>query len=483
MPPFRPIHTSFAAAPGQAARGRAVPGRARPGVLPVPPAAPVAPAAEAQSATSWAPRNVWRSMTAGVEWTLIYVGFLAYMFAIITYRLPIAQPAMILCTIALFLQKEQIRVSRVFVLMGLFLAWCAIGYTQAAARYETNIVNRMTDLLKLWLIVLVAANAVRTRAQVRFLMIFCLACFALYPTRGAYFTFFLYHATVAGRAVWNYVYANPNDLAAQTLLWMCVCAGLLVTEKKGPVRTLSLLGVLMLTLLVFMTQSRGGILAMVPVALGALSFSKNQRLRTLVMVSAAAAVLALFAPKAVWDRLRGLQKATDTEHLDQVDSSAEQRFEIWKVAVAIIKQNPVFGVGVGAYSTAHGLMAVRGDFNMIAEGQRDTHSTYLNVTAETGYVGVVLFLTIFGATLAHAEGVRRRIRNTQPATSKQIIFLELGLVGFFAAGVFGSFAQLNLTYIYPTILWTLVEAVKREGTRPSLVRPAFRRLVPVRPGA
>ena len=90
------------------------------------------------------------------------------------------------------------------------------------------------------------------------------------------------------------------------------------------------------------------------------------------------------APNNVLDRVRGL-KAIDDGNLNQVDEegSAFQRYEIWKVARTIIREHPVTGVGLGAYPAAHRLTATRSQFNPTARGRRDTHSTYLNVTAET----------------------------------------------------------------------------------------------------
>ena len=132
----------------------------------------------------------------------------------------------------------------------------------------------------------------------------------------------------------------------------------------------------------------------------------------------------------------------------------------------------MFGVGLGAYSSEHGRYAPR--FAAIAGGNRDTHSTYLNVTAETGFVGLALFLSIFVAAIAHAEGIRRRVVRIDPHVAQQILFLELGLVSFFMAGVFGSFSHLNVTYVYTMFIWTFAEAAKREALTPGAARQSNR---------
>ena len=140
-----------------------------------------------------------------------------------------------------------------------FLGWVALGTLQS--RYPEAVSGQVLDMAKLGLILFAGANALQTRSQVRFFMIFWLGCYALYPLRGTYFNYFGGY-TVFGRALWNYIYGNPNDLAALTLLQLSMAVGLLVTEPKGWFKRASFVGVFMLVLLVFMTQSRGGFLGL-----------------------------------------------------------------------------------------------------------------------------------------------------------------------------------------------------------------------------
>jgi O-antigen ligase len=225
------------------------------------------------------------------------------------------------------------------------------------------------------------------------------------------------------------------------------------------VRLGSGVSVLVLTLLILMTQSRGALIALVlltALALGA----QRRRLRTLLFVAAGGGVVSLFAPSGVWERAAGLVHATDTSTLRQVDEegSAEQRFLIWKVATGIISEHPVTGVGLGAYPLAHEEHATAAGFPRTAWGKRDTHSTYLNVAAETGAVGLLLFLGMLGAVLAGAERARRRLRDRDPAGAGRLWLLQAGLLAYLTAGVFGSFAHLSHLYLF----LALVTAVSLE---------------------
>ena len=429
-------------------------------------AAPVAPAAAAAAADGQDRQSLgslWKLLVEGVEWSPVYLCFLLYIYVVVTRVVALGDVAMVGALVGLLLQKEPLRLPPFLVSMGVFVVWAVVGYS--TTDYPALVTDGMLRLVKLWAIALVAVNALRTRAQLRFFIIFFLACYAFYPTRGAYFNYYIYKQRVFGRAVWQFIYGNPNDLGMLTILQLSMAAGLLYTEGKGLVRTAALAGVGMLTLLVFMTQSRGAILGLGIFGLAAFFYSKRSRLQTMLTFAAVAVVLAVFAPKAVWTRLSGLRNISTTGDLRQVDEegSADQRFEIWKVARKVIKAEPLFGIGVGAYSAAHFEYSQQPDIRRTAHGYRDTHSTFLNVAAEMGYPGLVLFLLTFGMVAVRAERVRRRARLVTPRTAQQLLFLELGLLAFFVAGVFGSYAHLAFAWIHLVLLWTFAESTAAEA--------------------
>ena len=95
-----------------------------------------------------------------------------------------------------------------------------------------------------------------------------------------------------------------------------------------------------------------------------------------------------------------------------------------------------------------------------ALGFRDTHSTYLNVAAETGIPGLFLFLSTILAVAVPSERNRRLARGTPRAS--QLLALELGLLGFMLAGIFGSFAKLSFLYMQLAIMWSVTDITKRE---------------------
>lgn len=399
--------------------------------------------------------------TGGVGWTLPYVAFLYYILVVVTYRVSGADIAIAVALIGIPFTRAPFSLPPFLLFMGGFVLWCLLGFT--TTNYPKEVHDQVLLISKIWLIALVAVNALRSPAQIRFYSFVFLGGFMLFPARGAIVNY-LGGYTVWGRALWNYIYANPNDLAALALLPLSIGAGLLKVERFRWTRYLTMASVAILPLLILMTQSRGGFLALAVFG-GVYLLGQRKRARTLFVMGLLAVAVIAIAPRGVWERVRGLGNATSTANLGTVDreGSARQRFEIWRVAFSLIQHNPISGVGFGAYGPAHAVEQVAGGFDPIARGPRDTHSTYLNVAAETGIPGLILFLGTVVAALVGVDRIRRRWKAVLPDESSRLFALELGLVAFMLAGLFGSFSRLSFVYLHMAYMYAAARAVAEEG--------------------
>lgn len=391
-------------------------------------------------------RGVFSGLFSEVHWTAAYVGLLLYIFAIVTYRLPIATPAMVLAILGVFLGEAKVRVPPVLVVFGVFLVWGVIGFTDSVS--PAVVQERLISLGKLWLIAFVVINALRTPAQIRLFLVFYLFCFATHPARGAIFNF-VQGYTVFGRALWNHIYANPNDLAGLTMLPLGLAIAL-VKDRNMWVRRAAILSIVVLVALILMTQSRGAFVALALIGLLAWR-TQQKKMRALAGIVLVAAASVIIAPSGVWERVAGLSAGSEA------DTSSRQRWEIWQVAVQIVRDNPVTGVGLGAYPVAHGRYTANDPRFELSRGNRDTHSTYLNLLAESGWPGLLLFLSMIGVTLTEAHRARQRSRN-HPGHRAAIGAVVVALVGFLAAGLFASYAHLSFLYIHLALLAVLSRA-------------------------
>ena len=170
-----------------------------------------------------------------------------------------------------------------------------------------------------------------------------------------------------------------------------------------------------------------------------------------------------FAPQGVWDRIERMTYLTSVETLGQSDSSAEQRYTIWQVAEKIIADNPVLGVGMGAYGIVHERYARTRPEWAIAHGPRDTHSTYLHILAESGPLGLLLFLGIFLSAYWELFKTSRSIRNDSSPPAKLIKdrcqIYQSAFIGLSICAVFGSMESM----VFPFLLISLAATSTRFG--------------------
>ncbi len=458
-------------------------------ILPADVIARIAPAPAgapgAMHATAGSEQPLWPWV--GVTWSLAFISFLLYLFAITTYALPIASAMMTVGLVALPFQRVKFRFPAWLAILTAFLAWCGITYFQS--NFGEASWQGLVLLFKLWLVSIVAVNVLRTPARLRLFAIVFLGCFALWPVRGALFNYYIYGQKYWGRAIWQFAYGNPNDLGAYCLLQLSLAAAVLVKETNVWIRRAALVGLGLLPVLVFLTQSRGAMIAMLLFGAFAIAGHKRElaavfgtkfRRRIFGALAVVAVLTVVIAPSSVWHRLSGLTKATSASTLREVDDtrSAEQRYEIWRVATRMIQDNPLMGVGIGAYPYAHQYTVRWETRNWFAGGQRDAHSTYLLVMAETGVPGFALFAAMIVSVLLYAKRVRRRARDVLPAESLQIYYLQAGLLAFLLAGLFGTFAYLHLLYIHLALVWAWAAETQsriQQGVVAPVTAPAGRR--------
>jgi len=410
------------------------------------------------------------SPLSGVQWSLILAGFMAYVGVIVTYKFPIGDVTMAVALVGLFIQRDRLRTPPYIILFGLFVAWTAIGALQSP--YPQIAFDQLTDTVKVFLVALVAANALRTRPQLRLFAVFFLGCFALFPVRGVLFNYFISNYTLAGRAIWNYIYENPNDLAALTLLQFSMAAGLAATEPRGWVRLAARTGIVVLPLVILLTQSRGAFLALAAMIAVMIATHRGRRVRLIVSILIVSAIVATMIPASAWQRFQGLTRATSTSTLSEVDreGSAKDRYAVWTVAFRMIADRPILGVGAGAYPYAHNDYTLNStDLSAGARGYRDTHSTYFNLAAESGIPGLLLFLGMVVTTLRHAQRARRTRAAQFPKLTAQILYLQLGLFAYLVAGIFGSFAKLSFVYLHIALIWALAEECLSTPATPALL--------------
>ncbi len=132
------------------------------------------------------------------------------------------------------------------------------------------------------------------------------------------------------------------------------------------------------------TYSRGGFLAAAVLCL--ITFFRSQKkLRTLVVVTAAAILVWNLMPVRYWARIDTIT----VEEEEERDSSAAGRLHFWNVAVIMAGEKPFTGVGLNAFNASY--PNYNNDPKFI--GERAAHSTWFGVLGDLGYPGLVLLVS------------------------------------------------------------------------------------------
>ena len=229
---------------------------------------------------------------------------------------------------------------------------------------------------------------------------------------------------------------NANTLAFQLVAALVLATGFSVSRGlpiawRGIAACMAAL--CMFTVLI--TLSRSGVIAIgCALVAGCLLAGRGRRASMFAVGSVAIVATLLYftqlAPEAARERITTV-------------SGGSGRSDLWTVGMRMVEANPYHGVGSGNFSTAsiHYLLEpgaiVRDDF--IVDIPKVAHNIYLEVLAELGVPGLVLFLAILGFALVcgiRAAGVFSRLEDTRmEILSRSVVVACIGILSaeFFAS--------------------------------------------------
>ncbi|HZN35741.1 MAG TPA: O-antigen ligase family protein [Pirellulaceae bacterium] len=176
------------------------------------------------------------------------------------------------------------------------------------------------------------------------------------------------------------VFADPNDLSMVVVLSILIGLGGICYPKLGMLRVPLIGVVLFLGYTLALTQSRGGLLALVA-GLGAFVLCRYGVSRmSLALVALVPLLFVVFGGRQA-DISGGIASGTGSSRTD-----------LWYAGLQMIKWQPLWGVGHGRFVEHEGLVA---------------HSSYLQALAEWGVLGGAMFVGLFYVVLYSIWRLRR----------------------------------------------------------------------------
>jgi len=257
------------------------------------------------------------------------------------------------------------------------------------------------------------------------------------------------------------VFEQPNILGGFFVYNMFLFIGFFLTYFPNLRYWLLLIPFLICFRGIMVTFSRG---AYIGCAFGgiAINFFKSKVLFMLTLTLLIFAILnPVLLPAGIKERMSSTffgEKVFVTD-IDEIrDTSAQSRIIIWKGAVQMIKDNPLFGVGYGLFPHMIPRYA--------SVGYVDAHNTYLILGAEMGLPALILFLIILFIMIKNALWVYRK--SEDKFLKSFALGLLGGLFGLLVVNMFGS--RLNSEevssyfWIYAGLIMATVNMEKRKET-------------------
>jgi O-antigen ligase len=233
---------------------------------------------------------------------------------------------------------------------------------------------------------------------------------------------------------------DPNQLAAVLVGGGILSLGLAGAWKRDPAAsTLALCVSGFCLVAMFLTASRGGLIALAAAMVAAVIFGGRWRWLALV-VSLLIAGGGLFyytalAPQSARDRV--------TEVTQGQAGEQEGRATIWKVGWRMFEAEPIRGVGSGNFSQAALKFVVRpGEAprsDRLVSEPAVAHNTYLETLAETGLVGGALLAGLIAFSVGSAAVAAKRFRQLGDRGMELLSrTLVIAMVGILVADFFIS---------------------------------------------
>lgn len=243
---------------------------------------------------------------------------------------------------------------------------------------------------------------------------------------------------------------DPNAYSDAILLPFCLLMMLGLSSKNALVKIGALAGLATMLGAVYVSASRGAILA-IATAVAYLVIRSKHRVQ-IIAVAVVPTVIAFGTSSYMLDRF------ADAQH-----TGAAGRFGIWKVGMEAFRQHWLTGAGIGNYRAIYNSVFIHVYQAYTGGWDRPAHNLLVQVSAELGVVGLVLVLVFWFSQLF----LLRHIRPDDQWYDFRL-GLEAALLGLFVAA-------LSIDLIWSKYTWLLFSTMAQLRTLTAYARAPSRK--------
>lgn len=328
--------------------------------------------------------------------------------------------------------RRNFSTSRESVVLILFMVWMSIVYWGFALYPEDS--NEMwRRVMKIDLMVLVSMVVLHSRKHIVAFIWVIVGSIGYFGLKGGIFT--IMHG--GSYRVWgpeqSFIEGN-NEVALAFIITIPLMRFLQLHVASGYLKKFMGLWMILTAASALGSQSRGALLALGAMAVVMWSRSQKKVLSAVVFLVIGAALIG-FMPESWSNRM-------NTINTYKQDSSAMGRINAWWLTWNLAKDHPTGG-SYSIYTPA--------TFAQYAPDPTDihvAHSIYFQLLGEQGYLGLILFLTLWIMTWGTAGKLRKEgMRSPETKWLSDLgAMCQVSLAGYAVGGAFLSLAYFDLPY-------------------------------------
>ncbi|HYU08069.1 MAG TPA: O-antigen ligase family protein [Gemmatimonadales bacterium] len=318
------------------------------------------------------------------------------------------------------------------------------GMSVPGALYQGLAFRAWTDFASPVVMFLVIAGSIRSARDVERFGLVYFGVTVLYTT----VVLSRFQLDAADWRLGDLYYYDANDFATLIVTAMPFGLYVVLAQRRPLLRLLAVLGLAVLAVGLTRSGSRGGFLALLAVVafflLGFTTIRARSRLVGLVVVLA---VVFTTASDRYWTQMQTILNPDQDYNV----ASDEGRLKVWERGLGYLAGRPVLGVGISNFQVAEGTIAPKAKLRERGLGVRwqAAHNSFIQVGAELGTPGLLLFIALFATAFASLRRVARHARGADPPAadvSRLAQTLMAALVGFVVGAFFLSLAYTDMLY-------------------------------------
>jgi O-antigen ligase len=294
-------------------------------------------------------------------------------------------------------KKDLQRPPRQALWWGLFVTWAAVTVLWALEWQPA--VSRLFTTFSLLFVYLAVLSANISRKELQTISLFAVAggfAAAVY-TAFQFFGGAFYGGGIRGSLMAGNEAADPNYLAASLLLPLSLAVYGFLTPRRWLARLGWLLVAGTIAFGIFVTMSRGALVAMAVMILFYVLTKRVSRSMTIALVIVLVA-LTFVLPSSFYSRLQ-----------TAVDSGGTGRTIIWRGGLVAFQHYALFGAGLNNFPYAYRDYIGSAPLFRGIQSATAAHNSYLEIAVDMGLVGLALMLAAIVGQLRAASRCRKNV--------------------------------------------------------------------------